>query len=215
MICPNEHMSMIIIDLFAGMGGWTQSFMNDPRFFVYRYDNDPWLRDVEHMTLIDLSKEKVQNIDLNTHQTMPVKLLIGSPPCYEFSNAYSAPKIIAKREGREFTPNMELVQAFIEHVQRIQPEYWLMENVIGSIPFIEPILGPPRQIIGPFVLWGNFPLLDLSKEDMKKIRGHKKEAGDKHRWSDHRASFRAFIPEPMSRAIKRNIEAPNLMEWIQ
>jgi hypothetical protein len=185
-------MSMIIIDLFAGMGGWTQSFMNDPRFFVYRYDNDPWLRDVEHMTLIDLSKEKVQNIDLNTHQTMPVKLLIGSPPCYEFSNAYSAPKIIAKREGREFTPNMELVQAFIEHVQRIQPEYWLMENVIG-----------------------NFPLLDISNADKKSIATHKKKAGDKHRHSDHRASFRAFIPEPMSRAIKRNIEAPNLMEWIQ
>lgn len=208
-------MIWLIIDLFAGMGGWTQSFLNDPRFNVFRYDNDPWLSDIEHMNMIDLSKEKVHNFDITRHRFLPVKLLIGSPPCYEFSNAYSAPKIIAKREGREFIPDMTLVESFLEHVERLQPEFWLMENVIGSIPFIEPILGPPRQIIGPFVLWGNFPLLDLSIEDMKKIRGHKKEAGDKHRWSDHRASYRAFIPEPMSRAIKRNITAPTLKEWIQ
>ena len=199
---------MKVIDLFSGLGGWTQSFLKSHKYEVYRYDSDPWLADVENTEIVDLTTHKIAAID-------SVELLVGSPPCYEFSLAHSAPRSIAIREGRLWQPNMDCVLAFFEHVNRLRPKYWIMENVVGSAEFINPILGmKPRQIIGPYILWGNFPLLDLSESELKKIKAHKKQAGDKHRWSDHRGSYRAFVPEPMSKALLRSIASPTLEDWL-
>lgn len=198
---------MKVIDLFSGMGGWTQTFLKSHKYEVQRFDNDPWLREIDNTEILDLTKVKIASL-VKPH------LLVGSPPCYEFSQAYSAPRSLARREGREWQPNMDCVIAFKEHVDRLLPKFWLMENVVGSAEFINPILGmEPRQIIGPFLLWGNFPLLDISESELKLIRAHKKEAGDKHRWSDHRGSYRAFIPEPMSRALFRSVSSPTLEDW--
>ena len=199
-------MNDLILDLFSGLGGWTQAFMNNEKYDVHRYDSDPWLADIDNTNILDLSRHKVGSVK-------PLKLLIGSPPCYEFSEAYDAPRVRARRNGEPFTPSMDLIEAFIEHRDRMKPEWWLMENVKGSIPDITPILGEPRQIIGPFVLWGNFPLLDISESELKLIKKHKRQAGDKYRWSEHRSSYRAFIPMPMSAAIKRSIESPTLLRW--
>ena len=198
---------MKVIDLFSGLGGWTQSFLKSHKYEVERYDSDPWLRDVENTEIVDLTKIRISSL-VKPH------LLVGSPPCYEFSQAYAAPRSIAKRNGETWNPNMDCVLAFKEHVENLRPKFWLMENVVGSAEFINPILEmEPRQIIGPFLLWGNFPLLDVSESDLKLIRKHKKEAGDKHRWSDHRGSYRAFIPEPMSRALFLSVSSPTLEDF--
>ena len=175
----------VVIDLFSGLGGWSEAFLRD--YDVYRYDSDPWLREVPRTEIIDLSSLKVGRV-------APTFLLLGSPPCLEFSRAYDAPRERARRKKEPFEPSLKLVEAFIEHRDRLRPEWWAMENVVGSIPDLTPLLGEPRQIIGPFVLWGNFPLLDLGKQELKEIRVHKKKAGDKYRHHDHRSQFRAKIP---------------------
>ena len=203
-------MKLKVIDLFSGLGGWTQSFIKSHKYQVERYDSDPWLRDVENTEIVDLTQEKIEYPDC-----IPAPhLLVGSPPCYEFSLAHSAPRSIAMRNGEKFTPSMDCVLAFCEHVENLNPKFWLMENVKGSAEFINPIMGEPRQIIGPFILWGNFPLLDISESELKVIKEHKKKAGNKHRWSDHRGSYRAFIPEPMSNALFRSVSSPTLEDWL-
>jgi len=204
MIAQNEK---IVIDLFSGLGGWTQKFVKNQDFYVNRFDSDPWLADIENTIIADLNEYKIVT------NKRPY-LLIGSPPCYEFSLAHSAPRAIAHRAGEPYYPDVSLIKVFKEHLDRLKPKYWIMENVKGSAQFVNMILGQnPRQIIGPFLLWGNFPLLDLSDDDLKIIRGHKKKAGDKYRWSEHRSSYRAFIPEPMSRALLRSVLSPTLEDF--
>jgi hypothetical protein len=199
----------IVIDMFSGLGGWSESFVKSPpKYYVNRFDNDPWLADVSCTIIANLQKYRIYT------NKQPL-LLIGSPPCYEFSLAHSAPRAIAHRAGEPYYPDVSLIKVFKEHVDRLKPKYWIMENVKGSAEFINPILGmEPRQIIGPFLLWGNFPLLDLTDSELKEIKEHKKKAGDKHRWSDHRGSYRAFIPEPMSRALMRSVSSPTLEDWL-
>ena len=48
----------------------------------------------------------------------------------------------------------------------MQPKYWVVENVVGSIRYLTEIFGEPRQIIGPYVLWGNFPFIDLDENSI-------------------------------------------------
>jgi hypothetical protein len=91
---------------------------------------------------------------------------------------------------------MDLVKTAIDSLTAIGPTFWVLENVVGSIRYIEPLLGKPRQIIGPFVLWGNFPLLSVPV-DFK----HSKADGDT--WSDDplRPNKRAKIPIEISQAL--------------
>jgi site-specific DNA-cytosine methylase len=198
----------LVVDLFSGLGGWSQKFIENKNFYVNRFDVDPWLADVPCTIIADLKEYKIVT-------SQKPHLLIASPPCYEFSLAHSAPRAIANREGRPYYPDVSLIKIFKEHLDRLKPKYWIMENVKGSAEFVNWVLGErPRQIIGPYLLWGNFPLLDLTESELKEIKEHKKKAGDKHRWSDHRGSYRAFIPEPMSKALMRSVSSPTLEDWL-
>lgn len=194
-----------VIDLFSGLGGFSEAFVMSGKYEVERYDNNTWLAEVPHTHMCDLEKYAIGTAE------KPF-LLLGSPPCLEFSNAYDAPKIRAKRLGLDYEPSVKLVEIFKEHVDRLQPKYWMMENVIGSIEWITPILGEPVQIIGPFVFWGNVPLLDLTMEDRKQIRGAKKKQDKRH--SPIRSNHRAKIPLEISTAILRAIESPTLENWL-
>jgi site-specific DNA-cytosine methylase len=194
-----------VIDLFSGLGGFSEAFVMSGKYEVERYDNNTWLAEVPHTQMCDLTKYAIGT-------AKKPFLLLGSPPCLEFSNAYDAPKIRAKRLGLDYEPSVELVEIFKEHIDRLQPQYWMMENVIGSIDWITPILGEPVQIIGPFVFWGNVPLLDLSMEDRKQIRGAKKKQDKRH--SPIRSNHRARIPLQISTAILRAVESPTLENWL-
>jgi hypothetical protein len=52
----------------------------------------------------------------------------------------------------------------LQIIETVKPKYWVIENVVGSIRYFKEYLGEPRQIIGPYVLWGNFPMIDLKAE---------------------------------------------------
>jgi len=198
-----------VIDLFSGLGGWTEAFIEDPTWQVNRYDNNTWLREVPETEIVDLK-------DYVIATAYKPKLVVASPPCYEFSLAFNAPRAKASRSRQQYYPEegIELVKRAIQNIQSLNPETWVLENVIGSIPYISELLGEPRQIIGPWVLWGNFPLFNLSRETKKRLKIHKKLEGDKHRHSELRSNHRARIPIELSRNLKLNIDAPSLKEWM-
>ncbi len=194
----------VVIDLFAGLGGASQAFMNG-EYRVERFDNNPLLKDVEHMHMFDFSKEKLM-------LAFCPKVMIAAPPCLEFSQAYSAPAMIAKRDRIPFEPSMAMLEVAIEHRDRLAPQYWIIENVIGSIPFFEPYLGAPTQIIGPFVLWHNCPHLVLAKHQHQAIKAHK--ANNDQRWSPIRSNHKAKWPISLSEALLRSVEQPTLQRWV-
>ena len=87
-------------------------------------------------------------------------------------------------------------------IEIVKPKYWVIENVVGSIRYFEEYLGEPRQIIGPYVLWGNFPILDL---DPKLIVT--KASKDVHSSNPLRSNYKAKVDIHISRTLKETIDS--------
>tara|TARA_R110000824_G_scaffold204349_1_gene389049 strand:- start:956 stop:1537 length:582 start_codon:yes stop_codon:yes gene_type:complete len=178
----------LMIDLFSGLGGASEAMAQDDEWAVLRYENNAALGYVPFTTLCDL-----KNYEIKCRHD--IEIIWASPPCQDFSNAYDAPRPRMRRNGLEFEADLSLVKRALEIIEELKPRYWIIENVVGAISDFEPILGAPRQIIGPFVLWGRFPLIPMSR-DFK----HSKAGVDK-RHSPIRSNIRAQIPLEISEAL--------------
>lgn len=193
-----------MLDLCSGLGGASQPML-DSGWDVVRIENNPLLKDVPHTHLeniLDWNHENMRGPSLD--------LIWASPPCREFSQAYSSPKTIARREGKPYAPNLDLMLKCKEIIETLESRYWVIENVIGAIEDFKPYLGNPRQIVGPFVLWGNFPYFEMPP-DFK----HNKYAGDKHSRNPLRANYRAVIPYPLADGLRKAIqEQHSILEWV-
>ena len=199
-----------MLDLCAGLGGASEAFHLDPTWEVLRVDNNPLLEDVDNMKIGDVFEDNFDidwNFDSNKTKW---DYIHASPPCLEFSVAYEAPKSRAQRAGEEYTPDTSLVKRCLEIIQWHKPKFWSIENVVGSINDLRPILGDPRFIVGSFVFWGNLPY-PIIPGNFK----HSKADGDKHSSDPLRANHRALIPLEISRALLSSISDQTFLEdWI-
>jgi hypothetical protein len=188
-----------MLDLFAGLGGASEAMIHDRGWDVRRVDNNPLLMMVENMVNVDVSKLLTWEWDEEGDEVLD--LLWASPPCREFSQAYGAPGPIANRAGIEFTPDLELVEIALELIELYKPKFWVIENVIGSIKHFAKLGLKPRQIIGPFVLYGNFPLIHIQP-------GYKHKKSQNDTWSTDplRANRKALVPIEISRGLKEAIQ---------
>lgn len=130
-----------ILDLFSGLGGATSAFISAGHSVIR----------------IDINRFKCSTIQADC-RFLPLKksyfdLIWASPPCTEFS------KTLMPWFPTQPTPSLELVCAALSIINEFQPKFWVIENVKGSIPFISQILGQPKFISLPYVLWGYFPTL--------------------------------------------------------
>ena len=194
---------MKMLDLFSGLGGASQPFL-DRGWDVLRLENNPLLAGVPNTEMVDILEWKIEE----TRE--PLTLIWSSPPCLQFSQAFSAPKSKARRAGVEYQPDMSAAKKTKELIDSLQPKYWVVENVVGAIKDFNKIFGPPRQIIGPFVLWGNFPYLTFEEEFV-----HSKMDGDKHSSDPLRANYRAVVPYPLADSLRKAIEEQrSILEWV-
>ncbi len=197
---------MNMLDLYSGLGGASQPFLEHD-WDVIRIDNNPLLSEVPNTYMKDILKIDFTDIDKDDD---PITLIWASPPCLEFSQGFSAPKSKTRRDGIPFEADMSLVLKAKEIIDFAKPKYWVIENVVGAIKDFNPILGPPRQIIGPFVLWGNFPYLTLP-EDFE----HTKAMNDKHSANPLRSNYKALVPYPLADSLRRAIEEQrSILEWV-
>ena len=193
------------IDLFAGLGGASQAFVVDVEWHVLQLDNNEALLEYNpDLVMCDISDIRATvhliNEWLASHGDEAGDRLVvwASPPCLEFSKAYSAPAMVAKRQGNPFKPDLSLVVAARGVATCLPVSTWIVENVEGAVPHFTPWLGKPRQRIGSFYLWGNFPLLSIAPEDR---RHTKQRAGDLGRHSPIRSNLRAKVPLAYSQAL--------------
>ena len=191
------------LDLFSGLGGASEAFVSDDNWTVLRIDNNPLLGGVP-FTVIDDVKSVLSRLPRERAMEWPkLDCIWASPPCVDFSGGFNSPKSIAARNGKlgEYQPDMQLLTTAIDIIEIVQPKYWVIENVVGSIRYFKPILGEPRQIIGPYVLWGNFPMLSVDKGGLKSKK-------DKDVWSSNplRANYKAKVDFAISAGLKDAIE---------
>jgi len=188
-------MTKMMLDLFAGFGGQSEAFLQ-AGWDVLRIDNNPLLAEVPRMVQADVMELKPYYIGGHDR----VDYVHASPPCLYFSVAFNSPRSNAKRAGENWDDSEELqgaVKMVLEAkriIDQIQPVYWSIENVRGSIEYLTPILGPPALICGAWVYWGNFPRFDPSKLELP----NKSEQDKRH--SPLRANHRAHIPLNVSSA---------------
>ncbi len=192
---------MKMLDLFCGLGGASQAMIDHPDWEVIRIDNNPDL--LQHLSFICKDVEEVLD-ELNGLSMRPhVDLLWASPPCTEFSEGYNSPKCKHRRSNseEEYQPDMSLVETTLKIIEALKPRYWIIENVKGAVKFFEPLLGPPKVIIGPYYLWGNFPLFDAKLQP-----GYSKEKDEDRYGRKLRPNARALVPIEISEACRQSIQ---------
>lgn len=193
---------MRVLDLFSGLGGASEAFVNNGDE-VIRVENNPRLFHIPYTEQFDIKSKKFDNYVMSEKAWRDAKneqfdLVWASPPCLEFSMAYNAPKSVARREGIDFKPNMQLVLRAKEIIDYLQPTYWVIENVMGAQEFFNPIFGKPTQIINSFCLWGNFPQIIMPPN----YHHLKHDVGSQN---PLRANYRAIIPIEVSEQLRRSI----------
>lgn len=194
-----------MLDLCAGFGGTSEAFMKDPGWQVTRVDNNPLLHEVENMEITDILED---SFDIGREGSWDY--IHASPPCVDFSMGYNAPKMKAKRANNPYNPDLGLIKRCVEIIQWHKPKWWSIENVVGSIPDLKPVLGDPRFIAGPFVFWGNLPYpifpANFKHHSKQNISGSKDPL---------RATKRAKIPLEISSALLSAISDQTFLEdWI-
>lgn len=162
---------MLMLDLFAGLGGASQA-MRDRGWEVVTVDVDPAFGCTVTADLAGWSWDGP-----------PPDLVWASPPCTEFSRE-SMPWC---RTGKE--PSLSLVRSALRIVGECRPAWWVLENVRGATKYINPLLGEPKQSHGPFFLWGQFPAFGC------RVRPFKEKLSGKER------ARRAKVPYHLSRAL--------------
>ena len=203
-----------ILDLYAGLGGWTEAFVRSNNWEIMRVENNPLLSEVPHTQLYDVLqfRDELKQMILDGYSPESPELIVASPPCVEFSNGWSSPKSTYRRNKGTldgYEPNMELMLAVLDIVSMLQPRYWLIENVVGATRYFNPILGEPTQIIGHYVLWGNFPHIIYDSKELPM----KKEKDKRHH--PLRQNIMAKIPLCLSNALLDAVECQtSLLDYI-
>lgn len=151
-----------MLEGFCGTGGWSIGFWREG-FDCYGTD----IVDVGypyHLTLSDIKEY---------HPPQGISVIVQSPPCTEFSPL----TMLSYKKGQRGPPDPEKGVALVKEAMRVikeaEPQYWLIENVWGSMKYLVPFLDLPKVVVKPWVLWGNFPYPNLAKEIPKKILGKK------------------------------------------
>lgn len=166
----------LAIDLFCGLGGWTDGLLAEGYFVVgfdierHHYGDQ---RYPGHLVVQDV-------LTLHGSQFKDAALIVASPPCQEYS--YMAmPWTRAKEKAaaiRADTTGAELerLNRLFNACFRIQKEASLaagrhipliVENVRGAIPWV----GRSRWSFGSFHLWGDVPALMPPARKAHKVPG--------------------------------------------
>ena len=189
----------VILDLFAGLGGASSAFIDDPDWVVIRIDNNPELLDHTEGLIIsdiaDLDRTiSIINAIMDSLEHHIGKFIIwASPPCVQYSFANM------NRDPDNFD-NTLLIRT-LEYIDRLNPDAWIIENVKGAIETFNEIVGMKwAQSVGPVFMWGQFPILAFEDAAHRK---HKKMLNSGTRAL--RPNIRALVPYAVSDAYKKSV----------
>jgi DNA (cytosine-5)-methyltransferase 1 len=114
---------MRVFDLFCGVGGFSSGFQAAGFDIVLGIDTDLTCRDsfeANHRRAVFIEKDIRDITDEYLQQYGPCDVLIGSPPCVDFSLVNT---------DRDPDKGLELVKEFMRIKELLNPKVWVMENV--------------------------------------------------------------------------------------
>jgi len=178
-------MTPLAIDLFCGLGGWTDGLLaegyNVVGFDIERHDYGDGNRYPAQLVIQDI-------LTIHGKQFKDAALIVASPPCQEYSYMampWSRAKTIAA-EYRSGKRDVKKLTALFDACFRIQREAieaaghhipLVVENVRGAIPWV----GRSRWNYGSFYLWGDVPaLMPITARCMSMVESRQTAEGIKH-----------------------------------
>lgn len=129
----HRHDTLLFADLFAGAGGFSLGFSQAGFYPVFAIDNQPCCVETyqhNHPEVpganivckdIEDANEEIERLS----EMKNVAVIIGGPPCQGFSTA--------NRQRMIDDPRNELYKHFVKAIEKIQPEFFVMENVYGIL----------------------------------------------------------------------------------
>jgi len=152
---------MKVIDLFSGLGGASQAFL-DRGHKVQRFDNDPKFTEIPNTTIIDVREIIGMNLK-------GIKIVLAGFPCNCFSilaNHITWPKGIPRDETKKM---IVFVRELKDWLEQSEAEYYIIENPMGMMRRAD-VLGRPNAHVNwadyhndpekpkkPTDLWGRLP----------------------------------------------------------
>lgn len=127
-----------VLDLFSGAGGFSHGFQKAGYSIKWGIDSDKLVRETFEHNHPNSEFICADLRDLNPEDFKDVDVVIGSPPCPDFSVAKVNPD---PKKG------MELVNLFLKWIEVIQPKKWIMENVSGVVKHISFVDFPEINIL--------------------------------------------------------------------
>ena len=119
------------LDLFAGCGGMSQGFEESGSFDVvvanemWKPAADTWKNNHKGKMIVgDITSKEVQDAIVAGFDSSPCEVIIGGPPCVAYSMA-------GNRDPND--PRGKLFEQYVALVKRLQPKFFVMENVKGIL----------------------------------------------------------------------------------
>lgn len=189
-----------MLDLCAGLGGSSSAFFARG-WDVTRIDNNPDLAKVPGMVIADIFED---------HWAFEQEwnFIWASVDCRDFTLGFHGRRATAQREGKEFIPDLEPLKRVLEIIEKVKPRYWIIENVAGASRIFTEVIGkPPRQIIGPYFLWGQFPYISMPDDWVPEKKQNVAPGPNRYQ-------IRSKIPFELSQAVRCAIEQPTLEDFL-
>lgn len=115
---------LTVADLFCGAGGFSAGFKDAGFGIVYGLDNNKQACKTFEFNFNATRVDCVDIMDFDYGKIPRTDVIIGSPPCVEFS---------VGNVNRKF--DFTLIERFLEIVEVLNPRYWIMENVPNIATF--------------------------------------------------------------------------------
>lgn len=151
---------MRVLDLFSGLGGFSQAF-KDRGHWVITVDNNPKFKP-------DLEKDI--NLLKSDELPGPFHVILASPPCQCFSVANIGRRWKGGIPDKKTVDAINLVNKTLKLIEQLKPKFWVLENPRGML---RTIIGKPQTTISqcqygniymkPTDLWGKLPSTFIPK----------------------------------------------------
>jgi len=159
-----EHSKPLAIDLFCGLGGWTEGLLAENYFVIGFYTERHRYGDAKYPAQLVLQDV----LTLHGRQFKDACLIVASPPCQGYSYRampWKRAKALPPPDNSLFDACFRIQREAIEAAGHFIP--LVVENVRGAQKWV----GRSRWAWGSFHLWGDVPALMPMAKALPKVGG--------------------------------------------
>ena len=214
---PDSTDRKVLLDLFSGLGGFSQAFAEADKWDVVTVEIDPEFSPDVCADIWDLTPSDLAEI-IGPWDTLVV---LASPPCTQFTLAGNHDSWDHQRQAPrspEARDAIGLVYHTLGLIRGLDPRYWFLENPRGRLRWV---LGQPtgwvsycqygHDAMKPTDLWGQHPVMEYKKcqagADCHETNRPQCDGGlGNTDVLGHKAAERAKVPYELSAAILEAVE---------